>query len=89
MNHKCKNWFINDCGGEVHCDVCGNGGYFTELGITAEAVINAGGYNEPDEDGKIPEHDVQMIQDFYQSEINHLKKNLRAISRNTWRNRNE
>ena len=53
MKHKCKNSFINDCGGEIHCDVCGSSGFFTEFGITAKALINSGGYNEPDKDGKI------------------------------------
>lgn len=74
MNHKCKNWFINACGGEVYCDVCGNSGFFTEFGITAKDLINEGGYNDPDKDGTIPEHDVEMIEHFYQCEIDHLKK---------------
>ncbi len=73
MKHKCKNSFINDCGGEIHCDVCGSSGFFTEFGITAKALINSGGYNEPDKDGKITEHDVEMIEYFYQCEIDHLK----------------
>ena len=74
MNHKCKNWFVNLAGGEVYCDICGKENFFKDIGITAQEIIDAGGYNTIDKDGKIPQHDIEMIEYFYQCEIKVLKK---------------
>jgi hypothetical protein len=69
MNHKCKNWFENIAGGEVQCSLCGKQSFFTKIGISAKELILSGGYNQPDEDGKVPIHDVEMIEFFYQKEL--------------------
>ena len=75
MNHKCKNWWFNDHGGMVICDICSKSYFFTELGITAKEIIHAGGYDTIDSDG-IPQHDIEMIQFFVESE----KKNLLLVA---------
>ena len=69
INSCCKDNWINIAGGEVACEKCGEENFFTKLGITADEIIYAGGYDEPDKsDGKIPEHDLKMIKFFKEQE---------------------
>lgn len=75
MNHNCKNWWINNAGGQVICDVCGNEYHFANLGITAKEIIHAGEYDLVEQDG-IPEHDLEMIQFFKEEEEARKSKKL-------------
>ena len=74
MNHYCQNFWINIAGGEVHCECCHKDSFFTDLGISAEEIISAGGYDELEKDGSIPEHDLGMIQYFYECEKEFLER---------------
>lgn len=60
-NPCCKENWVNIAGGQVACDICGDGYFFTELGITSKEIIHAGGYDTIDHEG-IPQHDLEMIQ---------------------------
>lgn len=68
MNSCCKDNWINIAGGEVGCEVCGNETFFTDLGISAQEIISVGGYDEPEKDGSIPTHDLEMIAFFKECE---------------------
>lgn len=74
INKCCKDNWINVAGGVVCCEECGEENFFTDLGITADEIISAGGYNHPDPDGTIPQHDVEMMQFFYQQEKEKIEK---------------
>jgi hypothetical protein len=67
-NPCCKDNWINIAGGEVSCEKCGDETFFTDLGITAAEIISAGGYDEPQKDGTIPDHDLEMIEFFKKCE---------------------
>lgn len=69
INSCCKNNWVNIAGGQVFCEACGEENFFTTLGISADEIISAGGYNEPDrKTGTIPEHDLEMIKFFNEKE---------------------
>ena len=68
INPCCKDNWVNMAGGMVACEECGNEYFFTELGISADEIISSGGYDEPDKDGAVPEHDQEMIRFFKKSE---------------------
>lgn len=57
----------------VSCEKCGDETFFTELGISAEEIISAGGYNQLEKDGTIPDHDLEMIAFFKKCEVDAKK----------------